>query len=99
MIFKSIFYGHKINISFLLIRILFNSSFPGCTPQPVGTACRNQLALTCFMFREMQAKKLDGGANGENLCAVPVDSTELKSIAAIWAVPMELRPWGARTTD
>jgi len=45
------------------------------------------------MFREMQAKKLDG--NGENLCAVPVDSTELKSIAAICAVPMELRPWEA----
>jgi hypothetical protein len=25
--------------------------------QSVGIACRNQLALTCFMFREMQAKK------------------------------------------
>jgi len=47
------------------------------------------------MFHEMQAKKLDGGENGENLCAVPVDSTELKSIAAICAVPMELGPWGA----
>jgi hypothetical protein len=76
MIFKSIFYGNKINISFLFICILFNSSFPGCTPQPVGTACRNQLALTCFVFREMQAKKLVGGANGENICAVPMNSTD-----------------------
>ena len=39
----------------------------------------------------MQAKKLDGGANGKNICAVPNGFNGLKSVATTWIAPPELQ--------